>query len=373
MFDVFADHRFHELDGIRGIASFAVGVSHALQSLAFFPSFALTAMLVYIAKSLINGGAAVDLFFIMSGFFLCGMVENAQGKKLVAFYVRRYLRLAPPAIISVLLAYLYGICVSGHQNIPGASGLILDFFNFTDHPPLHDIVMNLTLLRHEVNPPLWTIRIEIVASAVFPLLFWFKNLRAAAAYRFSIFVLLAFLGYILRDYQKLGLDLFHYLYIFYAGALVRDYGPAFSRISANIQTACFVMAFAILLAAGFLDPAGANHPFIFDFLCCVSGCVIVILTAFGGLYQIKQFLTSMLIQFLGRISYSFYLLNEIILRLVAIIAFEAAPRLHLTQPALLLLILPASLGFTVLGAWLFSITVERPFIALSRSLGARIA
>jgi peptidoglycan/LPS O-acetylase OafA/YrhL len=82
-----AAHRVAALDGIRGFAVAIVMIGHA----GFLPA----------------GGAGVDMFFVLSGFLITGLLleeKHATGRVgLFNFYMRRVLRLAPALALMVTL------------------------------------------------------------------------------------------------------------------------------------------------------------------------------------------------------------------------------------------------------------------------------
>src|SRR5437763_6427742 len=81
------------LDGLRGIAILLVVFSH------FVSNLHLTATgIAYVPIALGHAGwAGVDLFFVLSGFLITGILVDARGSPYYykAFYVRRALRILP--------------------------------------------------------------------------------------------------------------------------------------------------------------------------------------------------------------------------------------------------------------------------------------
>ena len=80
------------LDGLRGVAILLVLLMHLM------PSGPSTTLLGKFAKSFAEiGSAGVDLFFVLSGFFITGILLNAKGAPhyFRNFYARRVLRIFP--------------------------------------------------------------------------------------------------------------------------------------------------------------------------------------------------------------------------------------------------------------------------------------
>src|SRR5215217_7361539 len=82
-----------DIEGLRGVAILLVVLFHAR------------------VRALAGGFVGVDVFFVLSGFFITGLLvrerETDGGIDLSAFYGRRALRLLP-ALLLVLLATLLG-------------------------------------------------------------------------------------------------------------------------------------------------------------------------------------------------------------------------------------------------------------------------
>jgi peptidoglycan/LPS O-acetylase OafA/YrhL len=96
--DVGAGAHVPALDGLRGIAIALVMAFHfygASVLLTDAPSFAVDR---YVARAVGVGWAGVDLFFVLSGFLITGILLGARGGgsyAFVAFYARRVLRIFP--------------------------------------------------------------------------------------------------------------------------------------------------------------------------------------------------------------------------------------------------------------------------------------
>jgi peptidoglycan/LPS O-acetylase OafA/YrhL len=94
-----ADRRMAALDGIRGLAILAVFLSHAT----------VDSTTGWLARWFSWGWMGVDLFFVLSGFLITGVLMEAIGQPARVyygnFYARRFLRLAPA--LSLFLVVLF--------------------------------------------------------------------------------------------------------------------------------------------------------------------------------------------------------------------------------------------------------------------------
>ena len=89
-----AESRLPALDGIRGLAVLMILVFHFWQSLYYFSGGEWLRLKL---RFLAGGQTGVDLFFVLSGFLITGILLNAKGTPhfLRNFYVRRALRILP--------------------------------------------------------------------------------------------------------------------------------------------------------------------------------------------------------------------------------------------------------------------------------------
>src|ERR1700676_1165017 len=103
-----SDRRLPELDGLRGIAILLVLVWHFTGMLCD-PSQGLVQYIAW--RIAIIGQTGVDLFFVLSGFLIIGiLIDNRESPNyFTTFYIRRALRILPPYLI--LLAGFW-LCVS---------------------------------------------------------------------------------------------------------------------------------------------------------------------------------------------------------------------------------------------------------------------
>jgi peptidoglycan/LPS O-acetylase OafA/YrhL len=96
--------RTPELDGIRGIAILQVLVWHFQSEVASEPGTPLAYAIPFLSMT----WTGVDLFFVLSGFLIGGLLIDAKGSRnyLRVFYVRRAFRILPLYLLILLLAAL---------------------------------------------------------------------------------------------------------------------------------------------------------------------------------------------------------------------------------------------------------------------------
>jgi len=103
--------RVPELDGLRGAAIFMVVVFHYLEQQGTVSGGGLTPILQRVA---LMGWSGVDLFFVLSGFLIGGILVDARNSPSYfrTFYTRRFFRIIPIYYLWIL-AYIVLVGVAG--------------------------------------------------------------------------------------------------------------------------------------------------------------------------------------------------------------------------------------------------------------------
>lgn len=166
--------RVHSLDGLRGAAALAVVAFHVVDYVVL-PQALLSAWLMSPFGILINGPGAVHLFFVLSGFVLAlTMSRDAGPASVPRFYVRRLFRIQPPYAFAVLFAWVTSI------GFPVVGGLARYMAAGTPcfHIPAHLLprAMLLPSMAFGQLPVGWSLQVELVMSAGFPIL-WLLGRR----------------------------------------------------------------------------------------------------------------------------------------------------------------------------------------------------
>jgi peptidoglycan/LPS O-acetylase OafA/YrhL len=115
--------RIPELDGLRGVAILSVLVYHYLEQQGPTPPHSLTH---YAQRLVLMGWSGVDLFFVLSGFLIGGILLDARESHsyFSTFYLRRFFRIIPIYYLWIALYILVVMLASGFLLRHSNSGIL---------------------------------------------------------------------------------------------------------------------------------------------------------------------------------------------------------------------------------------------------------
>jgi peptidoglycan/LPS O-acetylase OafA/YrhL len=340
------------IEALRGVAALAVVGQHVSGPLAELPAASwLDGLASRLIGALSNGTGAVVTFFVLSGFVLARSLDANPDP--VRFFRSRVFRLFPAAMAVVtlltVLHWQFGFFVAREASFD----------------PL-DILLNLLMIRSDINTVMWSLTVEWVATPLIWLsAWWFRRHGEPLLWCLIIFLFaLSFLG----PYVNLlgGAANLAPLYAFMVGVLVH-FGRVriVSQFSSRLATAIAIVAVAAYIFCG---ASKQTAPILA--LECASAATVIALIVHRPAMTLFEPLDLGLVRFYGRISYSFYLLH--------LIGISVA--LRILDPVMLnawgvpssLTIAVTTLGAIVCttpAAWLTYRLIERPAIRLGRTLG----
>lgn len=196
--------RIPELDGLRGVAVGIVLIWHLVGAL-MDPSLGLWAKAVY--NTTILGRTWVDLFFVLSGFLITGIIldkSQAPTQFLRHFYIRRNLRIVPSYALLVLVFWL-------------AIAAGVDNYAFNAETPWWrhaTFAQNLWMAEHDRWGPgaisvTWSVAIEEQFYLFFPLIALLVPRRLLLAF----FVSIALFSCVFRAVAYLDLKSVYTMYV----------------------------------------------------------------------------------------------------------------------------------------------------------------
>lgn len=308
-----------------------------------------------------NGRGLVVLFFVLSGCVLALSMDrrsNFKASNLPGYWVRRGFRLYPVLIVAATSGAILQWFVAS-AGVPYDSAWAEWHYNVPRDEIFVEWLKNISGLSASLNSPAWSIRVELLASLVFPLLYalTLRPVLAAVAVALS-FVFMFILPRQEHDYLHLHIFVFSFL----LGALVPRYGRGLADRFGGLRprTKVFVLT-CVLLAFMFtrrlIDPINfVPKPVVI--IESVASAFIVSLALFR---QVPRFMHSPIVQALGRISYGIYLFHLIVLFGLVYLLFPLLPPAVGGSALLLsLLLCMLTIGITLPLAWYLYGAVEEP-------------
>lgn len=364
--------RIHSLDGIRGIAALVVLVHHTA---LLFPSLAAT----YYDKTpattggtvwwlshtplhlLWEGGSAVYMFFILSGLVLTLPFAEKPFRAKV-FFPQRLLRLYLPIWASVLFAAITVFLVP-RTGDTGNAWLDARMENVT--ALVLSLDLTLVLGPGGVATPLWSLQWEILFSLALPIYLWLASKwRGHLAAKLGILILVICSSAFMDATPELALK---YLPMFMIGVVMitekdslTGWATAISRRK-GYWPAVFSLGGVLLAARWYVVPLTPSE-YLHDLTIgpTVLGAGMIV---FCAVYwpPLTSKLERPAAQWLGRISFSLYLIHEPILVTLA----------YLMGPANRPWAAASGFAISLLVAPLFFRWVERPSHKLAKAVSAR--
>jgi peptidoglycan/LPS O-acetylase OafA/YrhL len=290
------------LESLRGLAALIVCLHHGMSV------FTDNARLVVMDAMLFafNSAAAVIFFFVLSGYVLGRALERDSA--FVPYLVRRLLRLFPPFVVMVLFAFA---CERLFRIDPVPSGLNPAIQRaFWPQPTWDALWDNLLLSSVKVNGPTWTLFPELLGALMLPLVVA-VHVRIASQWRWALFVAIATL---------LAISPCHTLLWFYFGYFLANEAAALLAGRRRLAAITFVVG---LIG---LQMAGTDSEFYAVGIVIPSAIAAALMIgAVAASRELLQWTTVAPLRFLGRISYSLYLVHWPIFYVCALLAVSCRP------------------------------------------------
>ena len=313
-----ASQRFNELDSLRGLAACTVVLGHFASGVS--AAFALSLWHSPL-RFLVTGHDAVILFFVLSGFVLFLPYERSKGLSYFKFLVKRTCRIYLPYLGALTLA----VAMNFHDH-----GLVADheWVNSTwnQAPNLHLVMQHVLFLgnyRWEAfNTAFWSLVYEMRISLLFPFLaIAVLQFRIQWMLVFAVFSSLLSVHYhlIIRllnlnspGYQSV--DTLHYMSFFILGAMLaknREFiQERYRRLPLFLARSLSVLAILFYYHPFNISGAGAAVLSVQktqDWSVALGSMLVITLAICSGPF--KKLLNRGAIRYLGRISYSVYLVH----------------------------------------------------------------
>ncbi len=367
--------RIRELDGLRGLAILLVIVWHYLVNHAQ----AEPGSVAYLAsRALSLSWAGVDLFFVLSGFLIGGiLIETRENRDYFSrFYIRRIARLMP---IYLLVIGLYALALPVADSI-APDGETMLFYRASDIPLWSYIAYAQNLFMAGQNTfgpewlgPTWSLAVEEQFYLVAPLIIFFAPARRLpvllATLTFGAFaarmIYLTAGGSIIGSYVLLptrgeGLMIGILIACLYRRPAARAWLKAHqSELMAALAGLAGGLVFFIVAHQGLHAPY--MRTFGYSYMPLVAAAVLLVALEVEWPAVKAVFMNPVLVQ-LGTISYGVYLLHLPVHDLVSLALSNVGPQTG--EPSAMTVAI-ISLTLTVIVARLSWRYFERPLIELA--------
>lgn len=352
--------RFEYIDGLRGLASIMVAVSHLAHAAAVKHPGIFGARVEQLADL---GRYGVQIFFVLSGFVIAhSVMAGAHSFSYFGrFAGRRFVRLDLPywTVIAFEIVLLW------------LSGRVMVEYT-RDLPPLGQVLSHAVYLQEflgyeHILPVFWTLCYEVQFYLVFVLALVLLEklrktgvsngaLRKAAAFALALSFcgsLAIYLGRLPHPYQALFVDRWFQFafgvitYLYYRGVCSGRW---------------ILLASGLCIAGGLLFGATAYRT-ISTLLTAGTGLAIL---ASLRMQWWNDLLTGRTMQFLGRISYSLYLLHLCVGWRATVLVRELFGASYSTAHAYLAFAI--GMAASIAAASIMYVLIESPAIALARKI-----
>ena len=281
-----------DIQNLRGLAIFFVLIFH------FYPEY------------LPKGYLGVDLFFVISGYLITSIFFNKKNISFLGFIKKRIIRLVPPILGTIILCIFSSyflflpVDLSNFWNSVLSTLFFIPNFYFLLNGGYFGGINELKPLLH-----MWSLGVEIQFYIFYPFIlflikkFFKKNFLILICLLFfgSIFINQFFMSY---DYDKINFFMLpSRIWEFCLGSIV-FFLPNNSINKKNNHFIYFVSIFLIVFLV-LINLEISN--FALKFILCVSTSLILYV---GNKISICDFfLNNFIFNFLGKISYSLYLIH----------------------------------------------------------------
>ena len=307
------EHKEHfvTLDGLRGVAAFAVMMFH-------------DALMLGNNNLLPQAPLAVDFFFALSGFVIAYAYERKLNTTMSfsEYAARRAARLYPMLVAGAVLGSLFWIIEGRHYGTGSGTVLVLMVVASLAMPAWR--VPRFGFSHYPINPPSWSLTFEIAANLLYGAIVRFLSWPVLLAIVVTSWLLLGIAGYH-ADYLESGnpgeqfwSNIPRTTFSFFAGvALCRGRGRL-PKLSVP------TMILAIVLVLCFL-PSQNTFTWLYKFACISILFPLIIINA---VHRKPSGIEAHLLSISGELSYPVYILHWPVFTWLQLIASHVGLPLH---------------------------------------------
>jgi peptidoglycan/LPS O-acetylase OafA/YrhL len=293
-------------------------------------AIAVVSVILFHLGFLKNGYLGVDIFFVISGYLITGIVygEVSSGSfSVLKFYERRIRRILPLVLFASFLAYLVGLIYMLPDDLENLCQSVVAS-NFS----ANNILMYLTsndywAVKNDFKPLMhtWSLGIEEQFYLIYPFIFFlFKDKRQ---YILGLLILLTIISLFIFFRSNDTSQKFYFIQFRFFELSI---GGIFSILSTKFNFSSYVFSSKILLYFALLcltlmlilNPIQNN-----DFKIIITTLLTSIVLLFGGLHfdsdrNYKWIISNKIMVSIGKISFSLYIWHQIIFAFARYVLFE---------------------------------------------------
>lgn len=356
-----SQERYVFIDALRGLACLGVLVYHLFFNTVMIEPIKL-AFPAFITNLVSYGTYGVQIFFVLSGFVIAHSLRRTplNGGGIGRFILRRQLRLDPPywTVLCIALA----LQIAAAKFMPGS---------VTSFPGLRDIVLNFVYLQDIMHADTilivaWTLCIEVQFYLAYILLLALARrlapgnaaepLLSENGHRIAQFLLIISGVASLVIVHWPGYSVWFIAHWFYFVAGVLCYWTLQKKLDGRILPV-FLLLFLVSTLINRFGPQINN---VFPFM-LVGWLTCLAIYGAGLRGKLTTLGSQPLLQYLGRISYSLYLIHWLIVVTVFRLGLKLTGQNPTFAPLYILLAAVLSIG----AAHLLFVLVERPSMNLA--------
>ncbi len=270
-----------------------------------------------------NGGAAVSLFFVLSGFVLSQSFKNYtwSPRGYFVYLIKRIIRLYPVYLFTISLIAIFTKIGFEYRTFPHASTWYHWWMNF--NLDWVEFLKNTLFIHINLGGVTWTLRVIFIVSFFMPLLYLLST-KATALVNLCFAFALIYLSF--HQLNIPGFRDLRYLYMFYFGLILPMYEEYFKKIPFYIFYSLLPFLLICLLVVRY-----QTDEYIGGVFETVASWIIFGFVVYQPTIKVFRFLENKFFLFLGRISYGLYLVHFSVLYCLARIMFQYFPQINYSQ------------------------------------------
>ncbi len=364
-----------ELDGVRGLAILLVLCFHILKRADYFTQ---NQLLHLISSTVQIGWVGVDLFFVLSGFLITGILLQTREdlNYFKNFYARRILRIFPLYFLIIGgIFLLLPVLTPNRASIDQASWPYFALYlqNWLVIPSL-----NLGSYSKFVGPS-WSLAIEEQFYIVWPSLVFLLSRHKLVFLSIAIVIFSLVARLILVQFADHWKFLSYFLYFgsftrfdgFSVGALIaiafqsEQWKRAFSRFAWPVLIVALIGIIAIVINSGNVSPLEKDYylnTWGYTLVALASGALLLVVTTSPKHAILASFFRNRVLGFFGKYSYAMYLIHLPVM----LIVFQNTEHFQRNSIIAWLIFVGTVFGLTILGSLLTWHLLEKQMLKLKK-------